>query len=213
MPSGAKADPTPCHVLLTELLTKFGTKNAASHSRSLIDEFGSVSALLAATPEAQTRIVGNDGAISDCLDVVRRTMLHILKTDLTGRSVFSSADTLIDYLKTRLAGATEEHLGVLFLNARNEMLKDEQWFPGSATAVIIRPRPIIKRALELGATAIILVHNHPSGDPTPSDEDVRATAALISAAAPLEIMVHDHLIIGCNSWTSLKSNGLFRRAA
>lgn len=140
-------------------------------------------------------------------------MLHALKGEVTGRSIVSSADALISYLKVDLAGATEEQLRVLFLNTRNELLREEQTFPGSATGVTIRPRPIIKRALELGATAIILVHNHPSGDPTPSEEDISATAALVAAARPLEIVVHDHIIIGHKAWTSLKSNGQMRRAA
>lgn len=196
-----------------DLLLSFDVANASDHCAALLSEFGSMSALLAASPEAQARVAGGEPSVTHCLALIRRTMLHVLKSELTGRSVFSSADALIGYLKISLAGATEEHLRVLFLNARNEMLKDEQCFPGSTTAVLIRPRPIIKRALELGATAVILVHNHPSGDPNPSDEDIRATAALIDAAAPLEIMVHDHIIIGHKTWTSLKSNGLLRQAA
>ncbi len=213
VPSRANANTSSCHAILIELLTNFEVVNASDHCAALLAEFGSMSSLLAASSEAQARVTHGEPAVTRCLSLMRRTMLHVLKSEVTGRSVFSSGDALIGYLKISLAGATEEHLRVLFLNARNEMLKDEQCFPGSATAVLIRPRPIIKRALELGATAVILVHNHPSGDPNPSDEDIRATAALIEAAAPLEIMVHDHIIIGHRTWTSLKSNGLIRQAA
>ena len=201
-----------CRPVLTALLAACGVAGAEVLSARLLREFGSLAAVLAATPEAHARVAGGDAAATGCLAAVRGAMLHVLKGDITGRSIFSSGDALIAYLKVSLAGATEEQLRVLFLNARNEMLRDEQSFPGSATGVTIRPRPIIKRALELGATAVILVHNHPSGDPTPSDEDIRATAALVAAAAPLEISVHDHIIIGDKSWTSLKSNGLMRAA-
>ena len=209
----ARPRPEPDNDILTELLAAANDADPAAHSAALLAEFGSLAVLLAASPEAQQRVLPGQHAVVRCLSAVRHAMLHTLKAELVGRSVFSSADALIGYLTVSLAGATEEHLRVLFLNTRNELLKDELCFPGSATGVLIRPRPIIKRALELGATAVILVHNHPSGDATPSEEDVRATAALVAAAAPLEITVHDHLIIGHRNWASLKSSGLIRRAA
>ncbi|MDT7934064.1 MAG: DNA repair protein RadC [Sphingomonadaceae bacterium] len=212
MPTGEEENEV-LSLVLTNLLASCGIEAAAERSAALIAEFHTLPAVLAASPEALTRVAGGDGAVARCLGAVRAAMLHALKADTVGRSIFSSADKLIGYLRVALAGATEEQLRVLFLNARNELLRDELAFPGSATGVAIRPRPILKRALELGATAIILVHNHPSGDPTPSDEDVRATSALAAAAGPLEIVVHDHIIVGGRSWTSLASNGLMRRAA
>lgn len=182
-------------------------------AKRAIKEFGSLSVLLAATPEAQARLPGTTPEMTAFLRTVRATMMHALRTDIARRPVFSSSEALIAYLNICLAGASEEQLRVLFLNARNELLRDELSFSGTTTAVALHPRPIIKRALELGATALILVHNHPSGDPTPSAEDIRATATLVAAATPLEIVVHDHIIIGSNSWTSLRSNGQIRMAA
>lgn len=182
-------------------------------AKRAIKEFGSLSVLLAATPEAQARLPGTTSEMTAFLRTVRATMMHALRTDIARRPVFSSSEALIAYLNICLAGASEEQLRVLFLNARNELLRDELSFSGTTTAVALHPRPIIKRALELGATALILVHNHPSGDPTPSAEDIRATATLVAAATPLEIVVHDHIIIGSNSWTSLRSNGQIRMAA
>jgi len=198
---------------LAELLSAGGFSGSAPLACRLIDEFGSLSALLAAEPEAHARVAGATLKMGAYLRSVRSAMLHVLKSDIVGRSVLSCSDALIAYLKVSLAHTTEEQLRVLFLNARNELLRDEQSFSGSATAVAIRPRPIIKRAIELGATAIILVHNHPSGDPSPSPDDIDATSALIAAARPLEIEVHDHIIIGHTTWTSLRTNGQMRHAA
>lgn len=214
VPKAAEAFAAPeCLSVLTDLLGACGVPDAARLSERLVREFGSVSVLLAASPEALARVAGGNPSVAPCLAAVRGVMTHVLKSEVTGRSIVSNAEALISYLQVGLAGATEEQLRVLFLNARNELLREEQCYPGSATGVTIRPRPIIKRALELGATAVILVHNHPSGDPTPSAEDIKATAALIAAATPLEIVVHDHIIIGHRAWTSLRSNGQMKLAA
>ena len=213
VPATARGGDRECISVLAELLGASGVPDPAVKARRLVNEFGSLSAVLAAAPEAQARVLGADTKAVRGLGATRAAMLHALKSEAVGRPIFSSAEALIDYLKLSLAGATEEQLRVLFLNARNQLMKEELTFPGSTTGVVIRPRAIIRRALELGATAIILVHNHPSGDPTPSADDIRATAALVAAADPLEIVVHDHIIVGEYGWTSLKSSGLMRQAA
>lgn len=194
--------------ILVELLASFDIEHPANRATELLLEFGSVAGVLAATPEALMRAASDVAPIAKLIPAIRAMMLHVLKGEIVGRPVLASGDALVDYLRVSLAGAHEEMLRVLFLNARNELLREEQSFPGSAYSVVVPARAIIKRALELGATAIILVHNHPSGDPTPSAEDVRATRALVAAAAPLDLVVHDHIIVAGTTWTSLKTCGL-----
>lgn len=168
---------------------------------------------MAADPAAIIRAAKDGAAVAAAIAATRATMLHILKSETVGRPVLSATPALIRYLTLALASAQEEQLRILFLNARNELLRDEQLFDGSATGVVIRARPIIKRALELGATALILVHNHPSGNASPSQEDIRATERLTAAATPLEIAVHDHIIVAGSTWSSLRTSGLLRDAA
>jgi DNA repair protein RadC len=115
---------------------------------------------------------------------------------------------LIDYLHVRMAWAADEEFRVLYLNARNLLLKDETIAIGTPNEVSVHPRTIVKRALELGATALILVHNHPSGSPDPSQGDIQTTARIVRAARTLDIVVHDHIIISRGGWRSFRQSGL-----
>jgi len=128
--------------------------------------------------------------------------------DLMKGPILSNSKALTDYLSASMAYAPSEELRVLFLNSQNRLLRDEVMAHGSIMEVSIYPREIVKRALELGATALILVHNHPSGDPHPTQSDVQATARIIEGARALEVVVHDHIVIAKSGWTSFRALGL-----
>jgi DNA repair protein RadC len=123
---------------------------------------------------------------------------------LKQRTVLSSWATVIDYCRMAMAFADKEQFRILFLDKRNQLISDEVQQVGTVDHTPVYPREVVKRALELSATAIIMVHNHPSGDPTPSQADVQMTKAVIDVAAPLGISVHDHIIVGKHGHASLK---------
>jgi len=163
-------------------------------------------ALLCATPEATAGAVRDQRAVN-LLSAVRAAHLHVLRHRLTEGPVLSSPDGLADYLFVSLAHQPRECVRVLFLNARNRLLRDEAFSEGTPLEALVQPREILRRALEVGATAMILVHNHPSGDPEPSAADLAATARLSAAAALLDIRLHDHVIVAMRGLTSLRSRG------
>jgi DNA repair protein RadC len=163
--------------------------------------------VLAASPEAQARATGSC-AVADLLVSVRRAQLQSLRTPLVEHPIVSSSETLRDYLHGQLAHQPNECLHVLYLDARNHLLRDETAATGSVTEVTMHPRTILRRALEVGATALIVVHNHPSGDPQPSDHDRYATHRLAVAASSLDIRIHDHLIVARAGTTSFRAAGL-----
>ena len=142
------------------------------------------------------------------LVAMRVAMLHSLRTRLSESPILSTSEALTNYLFASMAYNGIEHLRVLFLNSSNCLLRDELMSRGTVNQAPLYPREILKRALELGATALILVHNHPSGDPTPCQADVKATAHLVAAARTLDIAVHDHLIVARTGWRSLRAEGL-----
>ncbi len=144
----------------------------------------------------------------DFIVAVRVAMLHSLRTELGQTPILSSSEALTNYLFASMAYNSVEHLRVLFLNSSNRLLRDEVMARGTVNQAPLYPREILKRALEIGATAIIVVHNHPSGDPTPCQADVKATAHLVAAARTLDIAVHDHLIVARSGWRSLRAEGL-----
>ena len=139
---------------------------------------------------------------------IRVAMLHSLRTELALKPILSTSEALTDYLFASMAYNHVEHLRILFLNSSNRLLRDEVMAQGTVNQAPLYPREILKRALEIGATALIIVHNHPSGDPTPCQADVKATSHLVAAARPLEIAVHDHIIVARSGWRSLRAEGL-----
>jgi DNA repair protein RadC len=163
--------------------------------------------LLCATPEAIGAVVP-DARIVKLVAAVRTAQLHVLRARLSEGPVLSSADALGDYLFAALAHQPRECVRVLFLNARNRLLRDESFGEGTPLQAVLQPREIVRRALEVGATALILVHNHPSGDPAPSKADVAATMRLASAAALLDMRLHDHVVVAARGLTSFRSMGL-----
>src|SRR5207302_583881 len=139
---------------------------------------------------------------------VREVALRFLRADLHERPVVGSWDKLIDYCNAQIAYSKVEEFHILFLDRKNALIRDERLQRGTVDHAPVYTRVMIKRALELGASALILVHNHPSGDPTPSQADIAVTKEIVKAAAPLGVTVHDHMIIGRGHHTSLRDLGL-----
>jgi len=206
MAASAAASQIRCRQLLVDLLAPLGGA-AGDWADSLVHEFGSLAAVLAAEPNALARTVGDAGAVRQ-LRAVRAAMLQALKTEALSGPVFSNSDVLIDYLFADMAHLPTERLRVLFLNAKNRLLRDEVMGDGSISEMSIYPREIIRRALDTGATALILAHNHPSGDPKPSKVDIDATYRVAEAGRPFEIRIHDHVIIARSGWSSFRALGL-----
>jgi DNA repair protein RadC len=142
------------------------------------------------------------------LGMIRDVMLHVLRAEILKGPVLGNLRALVDYLFADLAHLPTERLRVLFLNAKNRLLADETMSEGSVSEIAIHPRAIMKRALELGSTALILVHNHPSGDPSPSQGDIDSTRRIAEAAKALDICIHDHLIVARSGWSSFRNLGL-----
>jgi DNA repair protein RadC len=173
-------------------------------AKDLLKKFGSFAEVMHA-PETLLREVDGIGDASiHQLKLIAAAAGRIAKGQLKARALLSSWNDVIDYCRTTMAFADKEQFRILFLDKRNQLIADEVQQTGTVDHTPVYPREVIKRALELSATAILLVHNHPSGDPTPSQADITMTRAIIDIAAPLGISVHDHIIVGRNGHASLK---------
>ena len=190
--------------LLTLTIPRIDTKPIA---KRLIDQFGGIGPLLNADAETLKREGLSDAAIGG-LKIAQATALRLLETKLEGRPVLSSWDALNDYLRAAMAHAPVEEVRVLFLNAKNMLIANEAMWRGSVDEASMHVREVMKRAMAHGATAIIVVHNHPSGDPTPSQADVKLTRELVEAGRHMKVTVHDHVIVGASGRTSMRAMGL-----
>ncbi len=193
-------------------------------AKRLLSEFGDLPTLLAARPEELARVEGLGETGVMALKFVQACAVRALARRAAARPVFSSfeavcdylaehpggrvSDEALDYCHARLAHELTEEFRVLFLNNRNMLIRDECMGMGTTNQAPVYPREVVKRALELDATALILVHNHPSGDPTPSRDDVAITRAIVEATRPLGIVVHDHVVVGRTGHRSLRAEGL-----
>jgi len=178
-------------------------------AKKLLDEFdGNFASLLSASRERLKQIPGVGDAVADHIALIRSVLARTAKQKAVVRETLSSWSALIDYCTKRMASEINEQFRVLFLDRKNKLLKDEVQGRGTVDHTPVYTREVVKRALELGASAIILVHNHPSGDPTPSRSDIDTTKEIVEAARLLGVSVHDHLIIGKTSHASLKQLGL-----
>ncbi len=173
-------------------------------AKALIQAFGSFAETVYA-PDARLREIGGLGeaAITE-IKLIAAASNRVAKGQLKQRTVLSSWGTVIDYCRTAMAFADKEQFRILFLDKRNQLIADEVQQIGTVDHTPVYPREVVKRALELSATAIIMVHNHPSGDPTPSQADIQMTKAVIEVSKPLGIAVHDHIIVGKHGHASLK---------
>ena len=173
-------------------------------AKKLIDTFGSFAEVIAA-PETRLKEVKGlgDAAITE-LKIVHASASRLARGQVKARTVLSSWSSVLDYCRTAMAFADKEQFRILFLDKRNQLIADEVQQTGTVDHTPVYPREVVKRALELSATAIILVHNHPSGDPTPSRADIQMTQSIVEVAKPLGISVHDHIIVGKDGHASLK---------
>jgi DNA repair protein RadC len=177
-------------------------------AKILIARFQNMGGVLNASLAELQGVEGISENTAIAIKAIQAAGLRLLKQNVIGRPVLTSWQRLLDYCQAAMANETKEHFRLLFLNKRNELIADEIQQSGTVDHTPAYPREIMKRALDLGATALIMVHNHPSGDPTPSRADVEMTKAVVAAAKPFDIVVHDHLIISRNGHTSFKSEGL-----
>jgi DNA repair protein RadC len=173
-------------------------------AKSLIKKFGSFAEVVHAPATRLREIAGVGEATITELKLIAAAANRVAKGQVQQRTMLSSWNEVIDYCRTSMAFADKEQFRILFLDKRNQLISDEVQQVGTIDHTPVYPREVIKRALELSATAIILVHNHPSGDPTPSGADIHMTKAIIDIAKPLGIAVHDHIIVGKNGHASLK---------
>ncbi len=173
-------------------------------AKSLIEKFGSFGEVVAAPPARLAEVKGLGEAAITELKIVAAAAQRLARGEVKRRPVLSSWSSVLDYCRAAMAFADKEQFRILFLDKRNQVITDEVQQVGTVDHTPVYPREVVKRALELSATAVILVHNHPSGDPTPSDADIKMTKAIVDIAKPLGISVHDHIIVGKEGHASLK---------
>ena len=190
--------------LLTLTIRRVDTKPLA---KRLLNDFGGIASLLGASAEVLRR-EGLTEAQIGALKIAEATALRLLEARVEGQPLLSSWDALGDYLHASMAHRRTEEVRILFLNAKNMLLANEAIWHGSVDEASVHVREVIARAIALGATAIIIVHNHPSGDPTPSSQDIRLTRDLVEAGRHMKIIVHDHVIVGAQGRTSMRAMGL-----
>ncbi len=197
----ALADYEILELLLFRLIPRRDTKPIA---KALLDRFGTLAGVFGAPPALLQEVKGIGEAVALDLKLVATVAHRMLKSELKGKQVLASWSSVIEYCHAAMAHETREQFRILFLDKRNALIADEVQQTGTVDHTPVYPREVVKRALELSATALILVHNHPSGDPTPSRADIDMTKMIIDTAKPLGITVHDHIIIGKDGHASLK---------
>lgn len=202
----ALADYEILELLLFRLIPRRDTKPIA---KALLARFGTLGGVFGASTNLLQEVNGVGEAVALDLKLVASVAQRMLKSELTGKPVLSSWKALIDYCHTAMAHETREQFRILFLDKRNALIADEVQGLGTVDHTPVYPREVVRRALELSATAVILVHNHPSGDPTPSRADIDMTKTIVETARPLGITVHDHIIIGKNGHVSFRALRLF----
>jgi DNA repair protein RadC len=197
----ALADHEMLEMLLFIALPRRDTKAIA---KALLARHGSFANAIAAAPQTLRGTEGVGEAGIAALKLVQAAALRLLRAEFVGQPVLGNWDRLMDYLNAVLARERVEQFRVLFLDNRNRLLADEAQARGTVNHTPVYPREVVKRALELQASALILVHNHPSGDPSPSTDDVLMTREVKSAAAALSLVLHDHVIVGNGNWLSFR---------
>jgi len=203
--AGAMPDYELLELTLFAAVPRRDTKPLA---KALIARFGSFAEVIAAPRERLMEIPGIGEAVVGQLKIVEAAAQRLARGQVIGRPALSSWAALLDYCTAAMARIQNEEFRVLFLDRKNILIADEVQARGTIDHTPVYPREIVKRALEHGASAIILVHNHPSGDPTPSRADIEMTREIAAAAKALNIAVHDHLVIGRGGHASFKSLGL-----
>jgi DNA repair protein RadC len=203
--AGACEDYELLELLLFSAIPRRDVKPLA---KALLARFGSIAGVLAADMHDLSGVKGLSDNSAALIKVVHALTQRMLISDVGQKPVLSSWKKLLDYCHVAMAHEKREQFRVLFLNRKNQLIADEVQQVGTVDHAPVYPREIVRRALELGATALILVHNHPSGDPSPSDSDISMTGEIVRAARALDVVVHDHLIIAKSGHASFKAMGL-----
>jgi DNA repair protein RadC len=202
--AGGLLDHELVEYLLALTIPRVDTKPLA---KRLLHDFGGIGPLLSASADTLRREGLADSTVA-ALKIAHATALRLLETRVESRPILSSWDALCDYLHAAMAHSRVEEVRVLFLNAKNLLIANEALWQGSVDEASVHVREVIARAIALGATALIIVHNHPSGDPTPSQQDIRLTRDLVEAGRHMRVTVHDHVIVGFGGRTSMRAMGL-----
>ena len=197
----ALADYELLELLLFRLIPRSDTKPVA---KALLERFGSLAQVLGAPQALLQEVKGVGPAVALDLKVVAAAAQRMLRSELKERETLASWTQVLDYCRAAMAFEEREQFRILFLDKKNALIADEVQQVGTVDHTPVYPREVVKRALELSATAIVLVHNHPSGDPTPSRADIDMTREIVEAGKRLGIAVHDHLIIGKKGYASMK---------
>jgi DNA repair protein RadC len=199
------ADALPDYELLEMvLLSAHARRDMKPLAKALLAKFGSFSDAIAAPPARLNEVDGVGDSVIAALKVVHAAANRFARGEVKRRPALSSWSAVLDYCRTAQAFAEIEQFRILFLDKRNQLIADEVQQKGTVDHTPVYPREVVKRALELCATAVVLVHNHPSGDPTPSRADIQMTQQIVDIAKPLGIAVHDHIIVGKDGHASLK---------
>lgn len=190
------------------LMTAIPRKDVKPLAKSLLARFGGLAGVFNADPAALARHPGMGETSAAALKIVALAARRLARAELAEAPVLSSWQALIDYLTIDMAHLTHERVRVLYLDTRNRLILDHLESEGALDEAAIHPRNVVKRALDIGAAALILVHNHPSGSPEPSRADIQITNRIAEAGRLLGIVVHDHVIVGRHGHTSLRAKGL-----
>ena len=177
-------------------------------AKALLREFGGIGGLLTADAEALQRVDGMGETSAAAIKIAHACAIRLLQADAMERPVLANWQALLDYLRADMAHHGVERFRVLHLNTRNMLIRDEVMSKGTVDQAAVHVREVIRRAIDLGSAAIILVHNHPSGDPSPSRADIEVTRSIAEAGKRLGISLHDHLIIGTAGHVSFRAQGL-----
>ncbi len=205
--SGGKGMPD-YELLELVLMGAIARRDVKPIAKRLLKVFGSYEGVLTAPRERLREVEGVGESAIAMLKVIEAAAVRLAQSKVLGRPLISNWQALLDYCHVAMAHATREQFRILFLDRKNVLIADEVQQQGTVDHTPVYPREVIKRALELQATAIILVHNHPSGDPTPSRSDIEMTREIADAAQKLGIALHDHVVIGRGGHSSFKSLGL-----
>src|SRR3990170_746176 len=206
---GAGPDALPDYELLELILSRsMPRRDTKPLAKALIARFGTFAEALNAPEELLREVPGIGEAAITELKLVRAAALRLMRGEVLERPVLSSWAQVLDYCRASMGFASKEQFRILFLDKRNQIIADEVQQTGTVDHTPVYVREVVKRALELSATAIVLVHNPPSGHPTPSRADIEMTRQIVAAAKPLGVLVHDHIIVGKQGHASLRGLGL-----
>ena len=205
----AGPDSLPDYELLELILFRAAPRRDTKPlAKALIARFGTFAEAMNAPEELLREVPGIGEAAITELKLVRAAALRLVRGEVLERPVLSSWAQVLDYCRASMGFASKEQFRILFLDKRNQIIADEVQQTGTVDHTPVYVREVVKRALELSATAIVLVHNHPSGDPTPSRADIEMTKQIVAAAKPLGVLVHDHIIVGKQGHASFRGLGL-----